>query len=413
VKTSANLLWSLGLLIIIFGLLFQFYGYDKTWKLWNIPTMTPCFADTRVITAGAEACAKGLDPMVNNIGDPWNRRLNYPRVWQLLYAIGVNQAHTTYLGIGLIVLFLAGICLLFPSISNTTVVFIVGALVSPAVLLGVERANTDLLIFFLLAVSVVAAKRRHLGSTALIFFGFILKLYPIFGLMVLLRKKRSIFIVFSALSIVFVLLYAFIKMEEILKIIEVTEKGTFLSYGLNVFWTRVMLDYPARGIYAKILSYLVALSLLAFSLTALSRNDLPQEDLELPYLDSFRAGSAIYVGTFLLGSNWDYRLMFLIFTIPQLVSWANCTAPSVSWISRIILCALYPSMWFLLITRTVRYIPYGSYMIFLLTQTSKWLIFAGLLYLLFLSMPAWVKHEANKLKSLIRRSTQRQCRCNP
>ena len=409
-KTSANLLWSLGILITVFGLLFLFYGYDKTWKLWNIPTMSPCFADTRVITAGAEACAKGLDPMVNNIGDPWNRKLNYPRVCQLLYAIGVNQEHTAYLGIGLIVLFLAGICLLFPSISNTAVVCIMGALVSPAVLLGVERANTDLLMFFLLAVSVVAVKRRHLLSTALILFGFILKLYPIFGLMVLLRKKRSIFIVSSAVSIVFALLYAFIKFEEILTISQVTQKGTLISYGLRVFWTSVRHDYPAMGMYAKILSYLAALSSLVYAFTALLRTDVPQKDKDLRYLDSFRAGSAIYLGTFMLGSNWDYRLMFLICTIPQLLSWANCTSRSVSRISRITLFALYMSMWYLLITRSAPYIPHGSYLIFLLDETCNWLVFAGLLYLLFLSMPAWVKQYADELASLTKRFTRRPCR---
>ncbi len=411
-KTRANLLWSLGLLIIIFGLLFQFYGYDKTWKLWNISTMSPCFADTRVITAGADSRAQGYDPLIKNPGDPWNRRLNYPRVWQLLFSLGVNQGHTIYLGIGFIFLFLVGICLICPRISNTTLVFIMGAIVSPAVLLGVERANTDLLMFFLLAVAVVAVKRRHLLSTTVILFGFILKLYPVFGLIVLLRQKRSVFFVSSAISIVFALIYASINFEEILMIIEATWVDTFFSYGLNIFGMRVMRDYPAMEIYAKILSYLLALSSLVYALSALLRNDLPQEDQELPYLDSFRAGSAIYLGTFLLGSNWDYRLMFLIFTIPQLLLWSNFTSRSVSWISRLTLFGLYTSMWFLLIVGSAQYIPHGASLIFLLDQISKWLIFAGLLYLLFLSMPPWVKQYAAELKSLMRYFTQRLSCCN-
>jgi hypothetical protein len=29
-------------------------------------------------------------------------------------------------------------------------------------------------------------------------------------------------------------------------------------------------------------------------------------------------GAAIYVGTFMLSANWDYRLIFLIFCIPFL-----------------------------------------------------------------------------------------------
>src|SRR5207302_822458 len=40
-------------------------------------------------------------------------------------------------------------------------------------------------------------------------------------------------------------------------------------------------------------------------------------------LDYFVAGSAIYVGTFALAQNFDYRLVFLLLTIPQLFRWTR------------------------------------------------------------------------------------------
>ena len=37
----------------------------------------------------------------------------------------------------------------------------------------------------------------------------------------------------------------------------------------------------------------------------------------------FLAGSSIYIGTFIIGSNFDYRLIFLIFTIPYILNLDN------------------------------------------------------------------------------------------
>ena len=82
-------------------LLFLLLGYEQTWRLWNILVMSPPFADLRVITHGADSIARGLDPLVSNPGDPWGRPLNYPRIWQSLYSVGINKSHTIALGLGL------------------------------------------------------------------------------------------------------------------------------------------------------------------------------------------------------------------------------------------------------------------------------------------------------------------------
>jgi len=141
--------------VIFLLLLFAFYGYNQTWQLWNIPVMSPAFADLRVITHGADAVAMGMDPLINNPGDPWGRPLNYPRIWQSLYSIGINKSHTVGLGVGIILCFLAGVVMVLPNVSNKTIALVIGALVSPAILLGVERGNIDLFIFFLAALTIV------------------------------------------------------------------------------------------------------------------------------------------------------------------------------------------------------------------------------------------------------------------
>ena len=84
----------LGVGFFVLATLFAALGYDETWRLWNIPTMTPHFADLRSITAGAESYARGLDPMVNNPADPWGRAMSYPRIWQGLFLFDLDQGDT-------------------------------------------------------------------------------------------------------------------------------------------------------------------------------------------------------------------------------------------------------------------------------------------------------------------------------
>ncbi len=49
-------------------------------------------------------------------------------------------------------------------------------------------------------------------------------------------------------------------------------------------------------------------------------------------LDAFWAGAGVYVATFCLFHSFDYRLVFLLLTIPQLLRWARRAEP-VAWVS--------------------------------------------------------------------------------
>jgi len=394
--------------MLAFGSLFIFYGYEKTWRLWSIPTMSPHFADIRVITGGAESYAQGLDPMIENPGDPWQRRLNYPRVWQNLYSLGVNQSHTTYIGIGVILSFFVGVCLILPHASNFLIALVMAAVLSPAALLGIERGNIDLLMFFLVSISVVTVKRWRVLSTVAVLLGFSLKLFPIFGGTVLLKVSRSLFLRYVLIIYVFATLYTFLIYSDILLIIETTPKSVNLSYGINVFWMKAMQFNSSIGELARFLSPLTVLLALGWAFIALPRNDfVPESQSEAVCLDAFRAGAAIYLGTFLLGNNWDYRLIFLILTMPQLVAWVQCRSRYISLISIFSLASILLSLWNLVIARIARQLPYGNYASFVLDEISNWVVFIGLLYLLFWSMPYWVKGYGQKIEFLTRRFSER------
>ena len=373
---------------LFFISLFKIFGYEETWKIWNINVMTPHFADLRSITSGADEFEKGLDPMKSNPTDPWQRPLNYPRLWQSLYYIGINNSHITYFGIIVIASFLAGICLLLHKANNTMIIFVMGALLSPSTLLGIERANIDLFMFFILSLSIFFMKRYSILSTIMVFWGFMLKIYPVFGFLILLRLNKSQFWKYILVVIGLVILYVIITYSDLLLIRKSTVYSLGLSYGFNVVWMKVMSMNSTIGLYVKIFTYILLLMTLPIIYFGLKSTDFKNDEAENNsyYLDAFRVGTAIYTGTFLIGNNFDYRLIFLIFTIPQLLLWSGSNFSRISKFSKVALVGIFLSFWYLIIKKFT-----GLYISFVIDEIANWFVYFILIYLVTCSMPDWVK----------------------
>ena len=393
----------LGIVILgslVMGLLFIFYGYEQTWKLWNIPVMSPHFADLRSITGGAESHALGYDPLINNPQDPWERRMNYPRVWQSLFFLGLNQTHTTLMGILFIALFIVGVFLFVGRINHLTAIFLALALFSPAVLFAVERGNNDLLIFFILSAALATLKVSPFASILLTNLAVILKLFPLFGVLYLLKDDKRTTVKWLSVSFVIPLLYILFTFSDLLQIREATQKGTSFSYGVNVFGmylgNHFHLPLLARLLFI-LLSGAVILIFLAFIF--IHNKYIKQHLPNVPYVDGFRMGSGIYIGTFMLGNNFDYRLIFLLFTIPQRVAWSSHLEGRLKWTARITIAGMMISLWSLLIFHPLFTLPLGDDFAFVLDELANWIVLAGLLYLLIASLPQWLWAEIDKLNS--------------
>ncbi|MGB0562290.1 MAG: hypothetical protein ACPGVO_10850 [Spirulinaceae cyanobacterium] len=395
------------MVVIVFGLLFVFYGYEPTWRLWNIPVMSPNFADLRGITHGADSFAQGFDPLIHNPSDLWNRPLNYPRIWHLLYWTGLNKSHTVGLAVGVIFAFLAGVVIILPNVSNVTVSLVILALVSPAVLLGIERANIDLLMFFIVALTIGFAQRSAVLADIGILLGTALKIFPFFGISLLVRLRKQQFIQHACIILCLSSLYVAINWSELNLISQSTPRETYLSYGMNVLWLGVSQNIsPLLGkiIYLLSLASIAAIFLLIFfTLVQPSRFGLANQELHFNdgtlSLDAFRVGTSIYLGTFLIGNNWDYRLSFLIFVIPQLSLWLNSSSRRLRWCSSATLLATFVSMWYLglsgvwdaLLSKFPFVLPGAALYPWFLNELSNWLLFGLLSYLFTLTLPPWFK----------------------
>lgn len=380
-----------------------FSNYPDSWIEFNfiyplIRTMLPPFADLRVITSGAECIRLGYDVLVANPCDPWERPMNYPRIWSVPASWGLDQSHTVILGILLGLLFFILVFVTIKRLNYIEALFYALILCSPSAMLAIERGNNDLIVFILLSLSLLIMKNKtaiwRYFSYIIIMFAAILKLYPIFALITALKeKKRNFTVIFLSIFIAFGV-YVVRDFESIILISKATPRALVFSYGGKVIFP-VILEELDRYFYSfynfhiphyykiqLLLFYLtIALFLLGSYLLAKHTENLFQNNkLNINQIEAFRIGSSIYIGTFLIGNNWDYRLIFLLFTIPQILAWLKTQVQFES-ISGLALMAIILTTWLSNISDEVYY----------LDELLNWLLFLFFAYSTILTLPNWLK----------------------
>ena len=73
----------------------------------GVPADALAFADLRSITGAVVTLQKHGDPLLANPADPWNRAMNYPRIWLYLFSVlGINDQKIYAAGIAFCVLYL-------------------------------------------------------------------------------------------------------------------------------------------------------------------------------------------------------------------------------------------------------------------------------------------------------------------
>lgn len=372
--------------------------YTSLWVYPFVPKLLPPFADLRVITSGAECIRQGYDVLLTNPCDPWNRPMNYPRLWGVPAAWGLDQSHTIFLGILLGLLFFTAVFISIGRLNYLESLIYGLVIVSPSVMLSVERGNNDLIVFTIIALSLLAISKNHLPWRSwgyfLILIAAILKLYPIFALTSCLRERRRVFgFIIISISSAF-LLYVLANYESLKLVRKATPQATHFSYGCKVIFDMLFSEPDlwlnpsiepgvANSIYSLktpgIILSVVIVIFLAYRLAKNGKDYLQQNPLATSHIDAFRIGASIYAGTFLIGNNFDYRLIFLLFTLPQLLEWLKQKS-FLTLSSGLSLTGIILSFW--LSSNTLSYLY--------LDELLNWLLFLFYTYALFLTLPPWL-----------------------
>jgi hypothetical protein len=283
------------------------FGWVRTWSSLTVPSMYPPFGDIRIIQAAIISLERGYDPRVANVGDHWGRAFNIPSPWiEIGKALNFTNEAQFLIISTVIALFFVGICayllLRFPSFG------LLASLVSTSTLVGIERGNVDLILFCLLLPAALWLPKSW--SPIPILVGTLLKLYPVFALAALYIKRQYRTLAVSMVLATGVFAYLW---NELSSIQSTTPVGCYFAYGISpIVKCFLFLGLPTWALVTTITA-IVALALVLTYFFSRSDAVRPQQG---PVYDLMLVGSSIYVGTFALTTNFDYRLIFLIFCIP-------------------------------------------------------------------------------------------------
>lgn len=263
------------------------------------------------------------------------RVYNYPPVWLFLGYLGIDGSDAVWLSILIIVGALVVVVLLLQGRSSGDGALASLAILSPSVMMGVERGNVDLFILMLVGGAALVFKAQKLNrifwAGTLISLGVLLKLYPMFCVALAARFYKRAILFAGALAIIS-LGYLVVIFRDLAFIRRNTGTSFDLSYGYKVPFLGLDHLRSEAGLGATALAdtwmpFALALLILILAAAAALLNfrygrlfcAVPDNVAGTAYL----FGSGIYCGTFLLGANYIYRLMFLLLCLPQLLDWGG------------------------------------------------------------------------------------------
>jgi hypothetical protein len=334
-----------------FALIAALGGYTAWGRLGVPPEGTRnnlWFADLRNVTTAWECARHGIAVLPRNPCDPWQRAANYPRLWLFPSFLGLGEGSTFALGLVLAALFLVAALAVIPRGAGLRAgTLYAAALCSPAVMLGVQRGNVDLLLFVLIVLAVLVSGRtlpRRLVADTLVFLAAVLKLFPILAIGFLIRRAQRVAWIGAAAVLGGFAVYVVATRSYIREIFRAVPQVNDVSFGVRRFseWASAALtDRPSLRAWdvAIVLAVLVVLILLRRPLRAHLPGGL--YGAALRDLDLFWAGACIYVGSYAVFRSFDYRLAFVLLTLPQLLRWSR----EWRWLGIVTVLALFGTLW--------------------------------------------------------------------
>jgi hypothetical protein len=322
--------FGLVLIYMLILLVSEFYlgSYAVIGKHFRIHPI-PYFVDLKILLCGIDAIRESADPYnaicVNGV--PY---FNYPYIWGFLSFIPfITMSNLIYIGLGLALTLFSTLYFYIGKINFFGAIVYTLLFVSPAIMLGVERANCDLIIFLLLLIPLFHNKSNSLFAFVILITS-LLKLFPIGAIICILNnvnnRIKKYFWLFVSVILIF-LMYLILMKENIILVSQKTPRPYGgISYGLGEI-PSMFIDYFKNYPYLEFSIFIVFIVL--FLLAFIIFYNYAHKNIKTPLVDSdskgisYLIGAGIFITTCLIGYNWEYSLIFLLLTIPQILSWIS------------------------------------------------------------------------------------------
>ncbi len=386
----------LGLVLVVAAYYGAFACWPALFFALGINHYSVWFIDTFALLASNDAVTRGLNPYVPNPLDYFGRPHVYSHWWLHLRDLGLTRADAWWLGLALVGTFaVVALARLRPRSVGELGWYAAVACSSP-IMLAVDRANNDLVIFVLLAglVPCLGAARREVRWLAplLVAVATLLKYYPAAAALVLLaageRREVRARVALGALLLALAGLSVAADLRDFGPLAPRPEG--LLSFGSTALAHALGWD----GAVPKVLALGVAVGATAWCWRRRPLGDWePGEAARADWLH-FILGAALLTGCFFASLNFGYRWIFALWLAPWL--WrlpGDPAAPALArQLARITRGLLLFVLWWdpfacFIINRLVGALPAPTItkladIAFLVEQPFDWALFLGLLVFL-------------------------------
>lgn len=305
--------------------------YRILWRYLGVPAYKGgLFHDLKVITYAMDCLRAGRDPLMDGSCTP-GISFNYPTSWYILRYTGMGSTHTVWLATGIIIAFF-GVVFAFMGRSSLKKALLYGLiLISPPFMLAIERCNNDLFFFILLFISLKLIQKSRgfkLGGYGILLSSALLKIHPVFAFGVALRERKNYLLGIILPLLAMFILYGLTHLPELEQSSKITprpfDRYSFGSNVLSYYYFQDSLDNPSLLTKIKLISWSFTGILFAGILwISLKKRIIGTVGVPGFMTDAFRMGVFMFLGNFILGNNYDYRLIFLLLCLPQLFFWVS------------------------------------------------------------------------------------------
>ena len=323
-------------LTVIFSLIIAFLIYKKFVYPTVIPVemngLTYIFADWGAILSANICEQKGINVYSENPCDIKNRKHVYGEILLHLPFAEFNKFYQFYFPLILNIIFLFIVVSFFNQSNSFKNYFLVFFIISLPVILAIERANSDILIFLMMYL--ISKYKNLFLSHILIIFSTLCKFYPIcFGVIFLFQKiVKKIFLNIS-ITVFFFILFFIHQYENLIQIFN--NSAQFSGSGVYQFSLKGLIkaipniqviinDYNINWLIYLFIGILLILPLTFFGKRIIQSQENEKFLLNIFDFNIFEnrlyiVSTLVIIFCYFLVQNFNYREIFLIGLVPYIL----------------------------------------------------------------------------------------------
>jgi len=353
------------------------------------------FMDTFAVLAAVDAKRMGLDPYAPNPLNYFGGTHVYSDWWFALGYLPVTRDDSIWIGFLLVSLAMITAWSILKPSNKVEVMWAVATLCSAPVILALNRANFDLLIFVILSACVPALMSRNgvcriLVPPALVAFTAGLKYYPaLAGLIVLATRKMADRWISTGIAVTLLFCVGISVAPGLSHYTSDRLPQGLHTFGASISLERLGFSGPvAAGLSGVFL--LGAGGLVGFKLLRSTWRVPPERERDYWY---FIMGAVILAGSFVATVNYSYRWIYAVWMIPFLCRQpVQAQSAGVDWLMRTTRVLLIVALWYhaclaMILNSTVHTVPAADRWIGIIVALEQPLIWG-----FFVCLGAWLVH---------------------